>query len=262
MPRPIAQEILTTEFWYAFRSKITYMEFSNIVTVMTPFQDSDFANYTKFKFGTVPFFHDVLDMTIEEKVDTAIMHMGTAFDRVASALLAEYDPLENYFTDREMTTNTDGDITKTGNITTTPSGFIDVEESGKFTRSSEGSDVVGQGTTYDTATYNPESDADFRNISKTVNNTKYTEESDPDNPRKRTTGYRDYEVKQEFNELNNNTDMEEKIEENRHGSSGIFSKQDLTQREIDLRLRNRVIPILVRMVVDTFTSGVYSDVDD
>ena len=56
--------------------------------------------------------------------------------------------------------------------------------------------------------------------------------------------------------------MEEKIEENRHGSSGIFSKQDLTQREIDLRLRNRVIPILVRMVVDTFTSGVYSDVDD
>lgn len=262
MPRPIAQEILTTEFWYAFRAKVIEIGLNNIMSVMTPFQDSDFANYTKFKFGTVPFFHEVLDMTIEEKVDTAIMHMGTAFDKVASSLLANYDPLENYFTRREMTTNTDGTITKRGDITTSPSGYIDVEESGKFTRSSEGSDIVGQGTTYDTATYDPTSESDFRNISKTVNNTKYTEESDPDNPRKRTTGYRDYEVKQQFNELQSETDMDEHIDENRHGSSGIFSKQDLIQREIDLRLRNRVIPILVRMVVDTFSSGVYSDVDD
>jgi hypothetical protein len=156
-----------------------------------------------------------------------------------------------------------------GKETTAPSGAIHVTETGATVSSTEGSDVVGQGTTYDSASTDPTAN-DFRNISKTINDTTSRVGSDPNNPRKSTTSYEDYKVDKEFSERSNELEFDdrvdsmngsEEIEEHRSGNSGIFAKQDLIQREIRLRLNNKLIPILVRMVIDAINSGVWEDDD-
>lgn len=255
------QQVLTLEFWEQLRAKASSQEYTSFVQVMSPFTDWEFEAYTRFKFGDVPVFPETLEMNATTRAEIAFIQMGAAFERIASALLTDYNPLENYFTDRTMSTESGSDSTKTGDIETTPTGTVTVTDSGKMIRDYDGSDTIGQGTTYDNASTDETASDEFVNISKTINNTKVTEESDPEDPKKRETSYNDYKVTQSFKDLNTNTTGEESVTENRSGSSGIFSKQDLTQREIDLRLRNRVLPILVRMAVDVFATGVYSDDD-
>lgn len=259
MPRVLAEQILTTDFWTEFKSQAVGLNLTKTLVVLNFMDISKFEIYSKFKFGDVPFFPEVTDMTVDDRVSVALMDMGHAFERIADALLADYDPLENYFTEREVTTETDGTVTKTGKETTTPSGTVANTTTGKTIRESDSGYTVGQGTTFDNASTSPTSTSDFRNISKTVDNTKVSEYSDSNNPKKVETSFSNYKVEKEFSDVQNETDMTEGITESKHGSSGIFSKQDLTNREVDLRLRRRLLKIMVRMVVDVFSNGVYSE---
>ena len=259
MPRVLAEQILTTDFWTEFKSQAIDLNLTKTLVVLNFMDISKFEVYSKFIFGDVPFFPEVTDMTVDDRVSVALMDMGHAFERIADALLANYNPLENYFTEREVTTETDGTVTKTGKETTTPSGTVANTTTGKTIRESDSGYTVGQGTTYDNASTDPTSTSDFRNISKTVDKTKNLEYSDSNNPKKVETSFNNYKVDKEFVDVQNETDMTEGITESKHGSSGIFSKQDLTSREIDLRLRRRLLKIMVGMVVDVFSNGVYSE---
>jgi len=270
-----ARTILNDEYWTAFKVKATQMNLERTVEVMSVVNISDFTNYTAMHYGDVGIMPHLIPMLPSEKAAVTLMEMGSAYERIASILLAEYDPLENYFTDRTMDTTTDSTLEKEGkevqNIrgkeTTTPSGAIHVTDSGVTVSSTEGSDVVGQGTTYDNASTDPTA-SDFRNISKTINDLESRVGSDPEDPRKSTTSYENYKVDREFTQRANELEYidrvdsmngTEGIEEHRSGNSGIFAKQDLIQREIRLRLNNRLIPILVRMVIDAINSGVWEN---
>lgn len=270
-----ARTILNDEYWTAFKVKATQMNLERTVEVMSVVNISDFTNYTAMHYGDVGIMPHLIPMLPSEKAAVTLMEMGSAYERIASILLAEYDPLENYFTDRTMDTTTESTLGKEGkevqNIrgkeTTTPSGAIHVTDTGTTVSSTEGSDVVGQGTTYDNASTDPTAN-DFRNLSKTINDLESRVGSDPENPRKSTTSYENYKVDREFTQRANELEYidrvdsmsgTEGIEEHRSGNSGIFAKQDLIQREIRLRLNNRLIPILVRMVIDAINSGVWEN---
>ena len=74
------------------------------------------------------------------------------------------------------------------------------------------------------------------------------------------TEYDNYKVEKSFDNRVDSTSYDDYEEvTDKKGNSGIFSKQDLTQREVRLRIKNRIVPIYVRMVVDTFSSGVWVD---
>ena len=73
--------------------------------------------------------------------------------------------------------------------------------------------------------------------------------------------YVDFQDQKTFGNRVDSTDGTVSIDESRSGNSGIFAKQDFIQREIRLRLNNRIIPIMVRMVVDAINSGVWEDDD-
>lgn len=271
-----AKTVLNDEYWTAFKVKATQMNLVRTVEIMSVVNISDFTNYTAMHYGDVGIMPNLIPMLPSEKAAVTLMEMGSAFERIASILLAEYDPLENYFTERDMTTTYDLDNTKNGTETNsrsgkeivTPSGSITSTDTGITERSTDGSDTVGQGTTYDNAGFSPEATDEFRNIGKTINKTNVKEGSDPQNPRTSTTSYQNFKTEREYsNYLDqktfgnrvDSTDGTVGIDESRHGSSGIFAKQDLIQREIRLRLNNRIIPIMVRMVVDAINSGVWED---
>lgn len=253
------EEALTSDFWIAFKGACRTFNLLTVESFLDVYTTPNFlASYCAMKFGDIPLFKEVEDMTDVYRASVAIMEVGTALERIVDALTAEYNPLENYFTDREMTTGTESSLTKTGKDVTTPSGKAVVTDKGKMHQKGNNSDTVGQGTTYDSATTSASSSNDFYNISKTVNALDVTQESDAQDPRKRETTFENYKVEHSFDNRKDEGESSEEIEEHRSGNSGIFSKQDLTQREIDLRLKNRLVPIICRMVVSVFETGVYS----
>lgn len=271
-------EVLDFQFWTAFKVRATQMNLERTVEVLSIVNMTELASYSTLHYGNVGVMPYLDSMLPSDKAAVALMEMGMAFERIASILLAEYDPLENYFTDRDMTTTYDLDNTKSGTETNarsgketvTPSGTITSTDTGITERSTDGSDTVGQGTTYDNAGFSPEATDEFRNIGKTINKSTVKEGSDPNNPRTSTTAYQNFKTEREYSNFQDqktfddrvdSTDGTVSIDENRSGNSGIFSKQDLIQREIRLRLNNRIIPIMVRMVVDAINSGVWEDDD-
>jgi hypothetical protein len=273
-----AKTVLNDEYWTEFKSQASSMNLTRTVEVMSVVNISDFTNFTALHYGDVGILSHLEPMTVAQRASVTLMEMGSAFERIASILLAEYDPLENYFTDRDMTTTYDLDNTKSGTETNTrsgketvtPSGSVTSTDSGITERSTDGSNAVSQGTTYDNAGFSPEATDEFRNIGKTINNVTEKEGSDPQNPRKSTTSYQNFKTEREYSNLQDqktfgnrvdSTDGTVSIDESRSGNSGIFAKQDLIQREIRLRLNNRIIPIMVRMVVDAINSGVWEDDD-
>lgn len=254
-----AKTVLNDEYWTAFKVKATQMNLERTVEVMSVVNISDFTNYTAMHYGNVSIMPHLEPMLPSEKATVTLMEMGSAFERIASILLAEYDPLENYFTDRDMTTDTDGSVEKTGDVVTTPRGKVINKSLGKSTSEVKDSNTVGQGTTYDNAGFDSTANDEFRNISKVINEHTVEDSSDALDPRRTETEYDNYSVTQNFDKLASTTDMTEKVSEHRSGNSGIFAKQDLIQREIRLRLTNRIIPILVRMVIDAINSGVWEN---
>ena len=198
-------------------------------------------------------WEDLEDLTVADRANIAYAEMGNAFGRICAALTTDYDPLANYFTDREETDSNSGALTRSGNKTVTPSGTISNTQSGNVTHGFVGRDTKTQGTTYDAY-----SDSDFKNIGKTIQD---GTSSDTYNNLKTTTSFDEYSTTETYNNIADTDTRQTDIEEHRSGNSGIFSKQDLTQREINLRTRNRISSIFLRMVVDVFNTGVYSSDD-
>lgn len=198
----------------------------------------------------------------------AFLHMGSAFKRIFDVLTAEYNPFENFFTEGEFSKSGSIEDEKAGTESTTPTGKIEVSQKGQSSSESDGSFSVGQGSTYDTASTTPPTDtssaSDLYNLSRNINKNKVKNilgDGNGTNLPTTTTEYKDnYHVEKSFTNRKDTTSYRNyKEETDKSGNSGIFSKQDLAQREVKLRLKNRIVSIYVRMVVDTFSTGVWSE---
>lgn len=269
-----APEILTNSFWMWF---VASLEAGGYVTASEFVNDNveGIVAYGRVNYNDLLCLDFLDEMTDANRANIAYVSVGAAWARIFDVLTMEYDPMENYYTDRVMSTDGSAslerkgkeDITQTGKDVTTPSGTINVATNGTRNVTLTDTGNVGQGTTYDSATTTPTSTTDFYNISKVINNRNETESFTNHGT---TTSYTNYKVEHSFENRKSEksftdrideSESNEDVEEHRRGSSGIFAKQDLAQREINLRLKNRVIPILVRMVVDVFNSGVWDNDD-
>lgn len=229
------QEILTLEF---------FNEFSNLFTQAgrEDIHDYIMENYiTMTQFAQMSYegllaLDYLEDLSASHRARIAFTAIGDAFPKIYDALVADYNPLENFFTDREMTDNLDSDSTRTGGYTDTPSGSKE--------RSFTNYGYTGMGTTFESY-----SDNDFRNISKTKTDGTIND------------GFDQYQEQRVYNSMKDEGNADRSVEEHKSGNSGIFSKQDLTKREIALRLSYRLRPLLVRMIVDVFNKGVWADAD-
>lgn len=247
MPNPTAITVLNSAFWNelgALYNDDEYTELGNII------QDkgAELAAYSSMHYGELKFFDWLDGMPTDDIAAIAYLDIGLAFYKVYKALTADYNPLENYFTDRTYSESGGGSNERTGSVDSTPSGTVSNTYSGTKETENNGGTNTLEGTSYD--------DANFRNISKNTVDTTVTERFTNYGS---TTSYNNYKVTQTYNKVTDTQEASKDGSENRSGSSGIFSKQDLTQREIDLRLKNRIFPILVRMVVDVLNAGVYSE---
>lgn len=269
MNRAKIQEVLTTEMWEQLTSNFTtaYGSDSPVCVFLTEVDDQ-LSHYTSL------FYSDLMtivpaDTPANLAAHMAFLHMGDAFKRIFEALTAEYDPLENFFTDGTFSKDGKEVLEKTGTESTTPYGSIKREHSGQSSSENEGSFSVGQGTTYDSATTTPptttDAATDLYNLSRNIQHNKVKSilgDGTGENVPTETTSYDGHHVDKTFSGRKDERSFDDYEETtNKRGNSGIFSKQDLTQREIRLRIKNRIIPIYVRMVVDTFSTGVWSDDD-
>jgi len=252
-------EALTDRFEEAYTAE------SPVVAFLSEY-DSEFHDYV------VLFYNDLMTIvgsgvSENQLANMAFLHMGDAFKRIFDVLRLQYDPLENFFTDGTFTKNGKETLEKKGTEKTTPHGSIKREHKGQSSSESDGSFSVGQGTTYDSATTTPpatdETANDFYNINRNIQHNKTKSvlgDGSGQNLPTETTSYENHHVDKEFTNRKDERSFEDyKEETKKSGNSGIFSKQDLVQRELKLRLKNRIVPIYVRMVVDTFSSGVWSE---
>lgn len=252
-----AQEVLTANFWREFGNKADTAGYHALVLALANLDAVE--SYSVITYADLPFWDWLEDYSDLKRAELAYAVCGDALGRVAEALAKNYEPLENFYTDGTSDTDYGKTVTKSGKETTTPSGSIENSRTGDHEVENENSVSLGQSTTYDDADSSVPDPIDSvdsslinvgRNISRGKSKEKFTNYAD-------TTSYTDYKVEKEYSDLAEAQSGTDSIEEHRSGNSGIFSKQDLTQREINLRLRNLLISIIVRQVVDVFNSGVW-----
>ena len=252
-----AQEVLTANFWREFGSMA---DTDGYHAVLLALDDPDAVEgYSIIKYSDLPFWDWLEDYSDLKRAELAYTVCGQAIGKVAEALAKNYDPLENFFTDGTSDTDYGKTVTKTGKETTTPSGTITHSRTGEHEIENENMASLGQSTTYDDADSsvpNPldTADSSLVNVGRNINKGKSKETF---NNYADTTSYTNYKVEKEYDYVAEAQSGTDSTEEHRSGNSGIFSKQDLTQREINLRLRNLLVPIIVRQVVDVFNSGVW-----
>lgn len=263
-------QILTSDFWDYLGGNFLNNEHPEISKFIIDNKNNLFV-YTSMTFDSLGVLSAIEKTSDEGRANLAYMVMGDAFFRIYKAIMTEYDPLENFYTDRTLHDDISGSTeklgteerTRTGDQVVSPSGNVKVTSTGTRNLSVTDDSSVGQGTTFENASTDPNSTTDFRNISKTINS---SEQNESFKDYGTNTGYENYEVKTKYNDVkdklsfqgrSDSTTGEHDIEEHKKGNSGIFSKQDLTWRETKLRLKTQLTNILVRMVVDVFNSGVW-----
>lgn len=247
---PTAETILTSEFFYQYALNYDMDPAgSNLMTFIIKYQQH-LAKYVVVNYKGLGFMEDLNPMETTFNATYAFMLIGDAVKRIYDALTADYNPLENYFTDREMGTTTDNTDVRTGSVDKTIGGSIGTTRTGSREREYDEHTNVGQATTFE----NYRTDNDFKNVSKNTESGKIT---DTYKSFGTTTTYNGYNEKTQYNQLQDKHDGQEDIEEHRSGNSGIFSKQDLTQRELALRQNNLFVKTFVRMLVDAFNTGVW-----
>lgn len=246
---PTAETILTSEFFYQYALNYDMDPAgSNLMTFIIKYQQH-LAKYVVVNYKGLEFMEDLNPMETTFNATYAFMLIGDAVKRIYDALTVDYDPLENYFTDREMGTTTGNTDVRTGGVDKTIGGSIGTTRTGSRERVYDGHTNVGQATTFEDF-----GDNDFKNVSKNTESGKITDEYKSFGT---TTTYNGYNEKTQYNQLQDKHDGQEDIEEHRSGNSGIFSKQDLTQRELALRQNNLFVKTFVRMLVDAFNAGVW-----
>lgn len=247
---PTAETILTSEFFYQFALNYDMDPGgSNLMTFLIEHQQH-LAKYVVVNYKGLGFMEELNPMETIFNANYAFMLIGDAVKRIYDALTADYDPLENYFTDRKMGTTTDNTDVRTGGVSKTIGGSIGSTRTGSRDREYNEHTNVGQATTFESFT----TDNDFKNVSKNTESGKIT---DTYNAFGSTTTYNGYNENTQYNQLQDKHDGQEDIEEHRSGNSGIFSKQDLTQRELTLRQNNLFVNTFVRMLVGAFNVGVW-----
>lgn len=246
------QQVLTNEFFSLLSDYFADISDTELYLSISDWIETNkypLVVQSKIKYGDVPTIFEEDDFTINEIAQSVAINIADGFARIYYTLTSEYNPYENYFTERTMTTDTDRDNTRTGKVTTTPKGQAITETNGTRDKTFTGYENVGQGTTFEEYGEN-----DFKNISKNKTDGIIT---DSFTNYGTTTRFNDYKVEQEYNNLNDSLIGSEDVTENRHGSSGIFSKQELQKREIKNRIRYRLMPIFLAMIVSEIESGVY-----
>lgn len=252
-----AQEVLTANFWREFSSMADTDGYHEVLLAL---QDLNAVEgYCIIKYSDLPFWDWLEDYSDLKRAELAYIICGHAIGKVANALAKNYEPLENFFTDGTSNTDYGKAVTKSGEEITTPTGTITHSRNGEHEIENENMASLGQSTTYDDADSsvpNPLNTADSSlvNVGRNINKGKSKETFDNYAD---TTSYTNYKVEKEYSDVVEAQSGIDSTEEHRSGNSGIFSKQDLTQREINLRLRNLLVPIIVRQVVDVFNSGVW-----
>lgn len=229
------KEILTDNFFGFLAEKFRSDERQDIYEFIEDDHES-LSMFVEMSYDGLYALDYLENRTEQERASICYVAIRDSFPKVYDALVADYNPLENYFTNREMTDNLDSDSTRTGGYTDTPSG----SKKRSFTEYGN----TGMGTTFESY-----SDNDFRNISKTKTNGTIDD------------GFENYQEQRIYNSLTDTGNADRTINESRSGNSGIFSKQDLTEREVKLRIRYRLKPILVRMCIDVINKGVWEIAD-
>lgn len=245
-------QVLTNEFFSHVSDFFSDLGDSELYSAISQWIETNtdaLVTQAKIKYGDVPVIFSENEYTVSEIAQFVTVNIANGFARIFLTLTEEYNPYENYFTERTMTTDTDRDNTRNGKITTTPNGKAITETNGKKEKKFNGYENTGQGTTFEEY-----GDNDFKNISK--NKTDGTITDDFTNYGT-TTRFENYNVEQEYNNLNDSLTGSEDVTENRHGSSGIFSKQELQKREVSNRMKYRIMPIFLAMIVSEIESGVY-----
>lgn len=231
----MVQEILNDDFFYALANYFSLAGRNDIFDFINS-QHTSLIGFSALSYEGLYALDSLEDVDTAEVAGFVYATIGESFPKIYDALVADYNPLENYFTDREMSDTLDSDSTRTGGYTDAPSGTK--------RRSFTDYGNIGMGTTFESF-----GDNDFRNISKTKTNGTIND------------GFENYQEQRTYNSLKDTGNSDRSITENRSGSSGIFSKQDLTEREVKLRIRYRLKPILVRMCVDVINKGVWKNED-
>lgn len=252
-----AQEVLTIEFWRRFSDLADTDGYRDLVSAL--FDVNAVIRYSILKYSDLPFWDWLEDLSDANRAELAYTVCGHALGKVAESLAKNYDPLENFFTDGTSDTDYGKTVTKSGKEITTPTGTITHSRNGEHEVENENVTSLGQSTTYDDADSSVPSpldtaDSSLVNVGRNINKGKSKETF---NNYADTTSYTNYKVEKEYSDVEEAQSGTDSTEEHRSGNSGIFSKQDLTQREINLRLRNLLVPIIVRQVVDVFNSGVW-----
>lgn len=245
----VAETILTSEFFYQFASQYTEDE---PVRAFILEYDQELYKHVVINYKGLGFMEDLYtEQTIANAV-YAFSLMGDNVKRIYDALVTDYDPLANYFTDRTEDTEKEGSNVKSGNKTTTPSGSVTSSMSG--TRDKE---FTNYGSESAATTFDDPGTVESPNFSPTAKTRQTGTVKDKFTNYGSTTSYNQYSVTETYNDITDAQESTEGVEEHRSGNSGIFSKQDLTQRELALRETNMFIKTFVRMLVDAFNKGVW-----
>lgn len=252
-----AQEVLTNNFWSKFADKADTDGYHALRSALD--SPNEVTAYSTITYADLPFWDWLEDYSDVSRAELAYTVCGHALGKVAEALAKNYDPLENFYTDGTSETDYGKTVTKTGKEITTPTGSISHTRNGEHEIENENTASLGQSTTYDDADSSVPSpidsaDSSLVNVGRNINKGKSKETF---NNYADTTSYTNYKVEKEYDDVAEAHSGTDSTEDHRSGNSGIFSKQDLTQREINLRLRNLLVPIIVRQVVDVFNSGVW-----
>lgn len=253
-----AQEVLTNNFWSKFADKADTDGYHALRSALD--SPNEVTAYSAITYADLPFWDWLEDYSDVSRAELAYTVCGHALGKVAEALAKNYEPLENFYTDGTSETDYGKTVTKSGKEITTPIGTVTHYKQGEHTFEIENSASLGQSTAYDDASSSIptplyENDSSLVNVGRNINKGKTKESFDQFGD---TTTYSgNYKVEKEYEDCADTQSGSDSTEDHRSGNSGIFSKQDLTQREINLRLRNLLVPIIVRQVVDVFNSGVW-----
>lgn len=243
------QEILTSSFFYRFAQWYDGEQYEAVKDYFETFQVQLYTHVV-LNYDGLNCWEYLDDMTTNAIAEQAFAMLGEPIARIFNALVTVYNPLENYFTDRTMGTVVDSVDNKTGTKATARTGSDSTTWSGSRNREFTNYGSEDSGTTFESpgTIDNP----NYVPISKTKQtgtiNDGFT--SYGSTTTHNTTDTVTYNVKNEH-------DSTEDVTENRSGNSGIFSKQDLTQRELTLRQTNIFMKTAVRMFVDMFNTGVW-----
>lgn len=246
----VAETILTSEFFYQFASQ--YDEDEPVRAFILDY-DVELHKHVVINYKGLGFMEDLYpEQTIANAV-YAFSLMGDNIKRIYDALVTDYNPLENYFTDRTEETGKEGSNVKSGSKKTTPEGSVISEMNGDREK-----EFTNYGSESAATTFEDPGTVDAPNFSPTAKSRQTGTVKDSFTEYGTTTRYNEYSVTEQYDDITDTQESTEGVEEHRSGNSGIFSKQDLTQRELALRETNMFIKTFVRMLVDAFNVGVWS----